>query len=134
MKVQKLSFSFGVALAGFVLTATAFAGVLRATDASVLQSYEKIQLALAADSVKTIPENAAAIAKAVQSDPDKRIPGDVAKLADKLAKDTDLKTARDDFKNLSEAVISYLEKSDIKGAGYEQNYCPMVKANWLQKG
>jgi Cu(I)/Ag(I) efflux system membrane fusion protein len=133
---MRVPFQLTVAFAALLLAVTSCAAANnspRPSDVSVLDSYQKIQLALASDSLKEIPENGEAVAKAVKNDPDKRIPIDVAKYADQLAKDKDLKTARDDFKNLSAALISYLEKSNIKGAGYQEKYCPMVKASWLQK-
>ena len=136
MRVPYKSFHLAVAVAALFLAVTGFEATNnspRPSDVSVLEGYQQIQLALAYDSLKEIPQNAEALAKTVRNDADKRIPADIANHADELAKDKDLKTARDDFKNLSTALISYLEKSHINGTGYQENYCPMVKANWLQK-
>ena len=137
MKIQNMSFPLGFVFLALLLASqscVASNSSVRPADASVLESYQKIQVALAHDSLKDVTANAAAISKAVKNDPDKKIPMLVAEQADKLSKDTDIKAARDEFKNLSSTLISYLEKSNLKNVGYEENYCPMVKASWLQKG
>jgi hypothetical protein len=106
---------------------------LRSSDAAVLERYQKIYKALIADNIKGVSANALEIAKTVKQDPEKKLPMEIANKADQVAKDTDLKTLRENFKGLSAALISYLEKQNIKGTGYQQNYCPMVEASWLQK-
>ena len=127
-------FAITVLFASMTATTMCAANQARPTDSAILESYEKIQLSLASDSLKGVTENAEAISKAVKDDPDKRTDADLKQHADKLANDKDLKTAREDFKNLSAGLIAYLEKSNFAKVGYEQNYCPMVNASWLQKG
>jgi hypothetical protein len=121
-------------IVGFVSGASLFAAnAPRPTDAAVLQNYAGIHQALAGDSLKGVTEKAAAISKDVRTDNEKHLPASLAEHADKLAKDADLKTAREDFKNLSSDLITYLAKNKINGSGYHENFCPMVKASWLQK-
>jgi hypothetical protein len=100
---------------------------------SVYTSYLEIQAALAADTMKGIPEKAGAIAKAVNEDKNKMLPAEVAVQAEALAKATDLKAARAAFKPLSESLIKYLADHSVSSSGYVQFYCPMAKADWLQK-
>ena len=107
---------------------------LRPADISVLESYQKIYEALTADTIKGVSENASAIAKTVKADGEKKLPIALADEAEKMAKETDLKISRESFQKLSSTLISYLEKQNIKGTGFDENYCPMVKASWLQKG
>ena len=132
-----IHFTFVVILTVLLFTSSisqAANSALRSVDGSVLENYQKIQQALAADSLKIIPESAAPISKAVRNDPDKLLPAVLAQQADKLSKDQDLKVAREDFKALSATLIAYLEKAKVRTTGYQENYCPMVKASWLQKG
>jgi len=101
---------------------------------SILDHYLMIQTELAKDSVKGLDEHANAIAKAVRGDEMKMLSPDVAKQAETLAKAKGLKAARTAFKPLSASLVKYLaDKKAGKGA-YHEAYCPMVKANWLQKG
>jgi hypothetical protein len=130
MKTKVVLFLIG----GLVAAASLFAAnAPPPTDAAILQNYAGIHQALAGDSLKGVAEKAAAISKAVRNDKDQHLPASLAEHADKLAKDADLKTAREDFKNLSTDLISYLAKNKINGSGYHENFCPMVKASWLQK-
>jgi Protein of unknown function (DUF3347) len=131
MKIRYLFFLVSVFLLSGIALSNADA--VRSADASVLDSYQKIQLALAADTLKDVPENAQAISKTVKADREKRIPVEIAEKAERLGKAKDLEAAREEFKGLSTALISYLDKQNIKGAGYQENYCPMVNASWLQK-
>jgi hypothetical protein len=98
---------------------------------SVYNHYLKIQNDLANDSLKGVPEEADAIAKAVQGDSMKMLPETVAKQAEVLAKASDLKSARGAFKPLSDSLIKYLAAHHAKD-DYVEVYCPMAKASWLQ--
>lgn len=101
---------------------------------SVLDHYLMIQTELAKDSVKGLDEHANAIAKAVKGDDMKMLSPDVAKQAETLAKAKDLKAARTAFKPLSASLVKYLADNKAGKGTYHEAYCPMVKANWLQKG
>ncbi len=97
---------------------------------SVFDHYLKIQAALADDSLTGVAENAEAISTAVQSNA-KMLPEEVGMRAETLAKSSDLKSARATFAPLSDALIKYLNDHHAKAA-YEELYCPMARANWLQ--
>lgn len=84
--------------------------------------------------MKPVITYAKSISRIVRNDPDKRLPISLAEQADKLVKDTDLKAARENFKSLSATLVSYMQKMNVKGMGYQENYCPMAKASWLEKG
>ena len=100
---------------------------------SVLESYEGIQKALAGDSTTGISEGAAAIAKAIRDDTDKSFPLTIAEEADRLTEARDLHAARRAFKPLSASLIAWLEEHKVESSGYQEAYCPMAEANWLQK-
>ena len=99
----------------------------------VLEHYEGIQRALAADSMTGIPESARTIAKAIRSDAGNTLPQTVAEEAEKLADAKDLKAARRAFKPLSASLIAWLEENQVESSGYQEAYCPMADANWLQR-
>ena len=119
-------------LAGFAADKTANEPALMQPVKSVYDSYLKIQAELAKDSIKSVDENATAIAKAVKGDQMKMLPADVAKQADALAKAKDLKAAREAFKPLSASLTKYLADNKAGKGVYHEGYCPMVKASWLQ--
>ena len=101
---------------------------------SVLDHYLKIQETLAKDSIKSVDEQATAIAKAVKGDDMKMLAPDVAKQADTLAQAKNLEAARDAFKPLSASLIKYLADNKAGVGTYHEAYCPTVKASWLQTG
>lgn len=101
---------------------------------SVLENYEGIQKALAADSMTGISESARTIARAIRTDAGKSLPLTVAEDAEKLAEAKDLKAARRAFKPLSASLIAWLAQDQVGSSGYEAAYCPMANANWRQKG
>jgi Cu(I)/Ag(I) efflux system membrane fusion protein len=100
---------------------------------SVYASYLDIHAALAADTMKGVAEKAEAIAKAVKDDKAKMLPAEVADQAEALARAKELKAARAAFKPLSDSLIKYLADHKVSSSGYIQFYCPMAKADWLQK-
>jgi hypothetical protein len=99
----------------------------------VLGDYQKIEQALASDSMQGVADKARDIAKAVREDQGKTLSLSVAERADALAKTQDLKAARDAFKPLSETLILYLDQNKVKSTGLKLTYCPMANARWLQK-
>jgi hypothetical protein len=131
MKLSPLLVLVAVLLSGGI--ACGNQNSLRSADASVLESYQKIYEALTVDTIEGVAENALTIVKTVKADTEKKLPITIADKAEQLSRDKDIKIAREDFKGLSSALISYLEKQNIKNSGYQENYCPMVNANWLQK-
>ena len=100
---------------------------------SVLVEYERIQQALAGDSLREVAESALALADAIRADGE-TLPLGAAAEADKLAEAQDLRAARRAFKPLSAALIAWLEETNVESSGYQEAYCPMADANWLQKG
>ena len=101
---------------------------------SVLEEYGSIQKALAADSMTGVSERARTIANAIRNDAGKSLPLTVAEQADILVQAQDIKAARRAFKPLSASLIAWLEESKLESTGYQEAYCPMADANWLQKG
>jgi hypothetical protein len=135
-KTKSFKFQQMIAFVAFLFIAAIACGnkdPVRPTDAAVLESYQKIHAALAADTVNDVSESASAISKAVREDAEKKLPLSIAEKAEQLSKATEIKAARETFKALSADLISYLEKQKIQGTGYHQTYCPMVQADWLQK-
>jgi hypothetical protein len=101
---------------------------------SVYDNYLKIQTALAKDSLDGVAENANAIAKAIKGDEMKMLSPDIAQQAETLSKTTDLKAARKAFKPLSDSLIKYLADHKVQSSNYNEAYCPMAEASWLQAG
>jgi Cu(I)/Ag(I) efflux system membrane fusion protein len=99
---------------------------------SVLDHYLKIQAALADDSTKSVSANALAISKAVKADDTKTLSSDVADAADALAKAKDLPEERESFKDLSQSLIKYLSDKKVRTGRFEEIFCPMANAYWLQ--
>jgi Cu(I)/Ag(I) efflux system membrane fusion protein len=129
----------------FALALLAAAGLcsnplIRAADGSalaapvkiVLTNYMAIQAALSADSLKGIPESAGAIVKAVKADQAKLLSADVAQQAEDISQAKDLAAARDAFKSLSDSLIKYLADHQVNSQTYDEVYCPMQNASWLQ--
>lgn len=133
MKIKIMS-TLLAAAAGLLLNLNAQAAdspALMQPVKSVYEHYLRIQTDLANDSLKGVPEEAAAITKAVQGDSMKMLPEKVATEAETLSKASDLKVARTAFKPLSDSLIKYLADHHAKNA-YVEVYCPMAKARWLQ--
>ncbi len=107
-------------------------GSLPESVKSVLDHYLKIQAALADDSTKGVADNAAAISTAVKADEAKTLSPDVASAADGVAKAKDLPAARESFKDLSQSLIKYLADNKVKTGKFEEIFCPMANAYWLQ--
>ncbi|MGD1086120.1 MAG: DUF3347 domain-containing protein [Verrucomicrobiota bacterium] len=127
--------------ATILMAAFAFLTPARADDSalkepvkSVLDHYLMIQTNLANDTIKGVSDQAAAISKAVAGDAAKLLPPEVAKQADTLAQAKDLKAAREAFKPLSASLIKYLAGNKAGKASYQEVYCPMAEASWLQIG
>jgi Protein of unknown function (DUF3347) len=99
---------------------------------SVYAHYLKIQTELAKDSIKSVDEEAGAIAKAIEGDAMKMLPAETARQAKALAETKDLKAARTAFKPLSDSLIKYLADHNVAKGTYVEVYCPMAKAGWLQ--
>jgi hypothetical protein len=98
------------------------------------ENYIKIQSALAADSLKGVPEAAQALAQVVKADADKKFPSAAAEQAEKVAKANSVSAARAAFKALSKTLIDYRKSNPALMAQYHEVYCPMADASWLQTG
>ena len=112
----------------------AIAPAAHASDSleAIVSSYLEIHAQLAADKIDGIKAPAAAIAKSAASmgEPGKKI----AAAAKAVEQAGDLKTARDAFAPLSEAVIAVAKADGWQGLDdVKLAYCPMVNASWLQK-
>lgn len=101
---------------------------------SVYDNYLKIQTALTKDSLEGVPDKANAMAKAIKGDEMKMLNTEIATQAETLAQATDLKTARKAFKPLSDSLIKYLADHKVQSGSYNEAYCPMAEASWLQAG
>ena len=100
---------------------------------AIVESYLKIQTALASDSVDGVRANAGNIATAATAlgAPAMRI--DTAAL--QLASAADLPDARTKFGSLSDALVDYMTGLHLAlPAGVREAFCPMVRKPWLQEG
>jgi hypothetical protein len=134
MKITHLALAFLTAagLCSAPLVRAADGSALAAPVKTVLTNYLTIQAALAADSLTGVAQSADAIVKTVNADPGKRLSADVAQQAQDLSKAKDLAAARDAFKSLSDSLIKYLADNRVHSQAYDEVYCPMQNASWLQ--
>ena len=96
---------------------------------AIVNSYLEMHAALAADKVEGVKKPAAAIA----AEAGRLGAGGaaIAKAAKAVEQASDLKTARDAFGPLSDAVIAAAKAANI--GDVKVAYCPMAKGSWLQK-
>jgi hypothetical protein len=118
-----------VALASFMLVGSVIAANVP-TD--LVDAYLQVQSALAADKIDGIAAHAKAIE--AQATPLGKDAEKIAGAARKLQAANDIAAARAAFGELSEALVSYADKTksaldpDVRIA-----FCPMVNKPWLQK-
>jgi predicted DsbA family dithiol-disulfide isomerase len=98
---------------------------------TALEQYVKIQTALAGDSLKGVPEAAAAIAATAKEHAD-ALPATTAAQAEAVGKATDIKAARVAFKPLSATLIAAASAAKEKTGHYYEAFCPMAGAAWIQ--
>jgi hypothetical protein len=99
---------------------------------AVVESYVTIQSQLAADKVADVKAPARAIAARAATMGKEG--ADLAKAANSLEQASDLKSARDAFGALTDAVIAAGKAEGWKDVeGVRLAFCPMVKQSWLQK-
>lgn len=117
-----------IAIAALVLWATSGATAQVPEAGKAFDHYDAIRAALAADTLKGIPEHAAALAPLAAA-----IGGvEAKKSAELLGKAADLKGARQQFGPLSAALLPAFGKAAIPDV-YFYN-CSMVKQSWAQRG
>jgi hypothetical protein len=100
---------------------------------ALVDAYLSAQTALASDSVKELP----AAAQAIESNaaPLGAAAQPVVDGAKKLGGAKDLAAARTAFGELSDALVTYSEKSgSAPPSGLHIAYCPMANKPWIQKG
>jgi threonyl-tRNA synthetase len=103
------------------------------TVKGIFTNYFKIEETLTEDSLTNVAANARAIAKAVTGDAQKLLPAEIAKQAEELAKATELPAAREALKPLTESLTRFLADHEVKTKVYQEMFCPMANAYWLQK-
>jgi Protein of unknown function (DUF3347) len=100
----------------------------------LVESYLSIQRSLAADSTAGVSASAQKLAtearRRAQESAEKASLMRLTKAAEAM-QGNDLKTLRDGFKELSRAMVVYLDAAPVAGLGVY--YCPMAKARWVQK-
>ncbi len=99
------------------------------SDAKILGAYAKIQKAQASDSVEGVSMVAMELAHMTH----KNLP-DVSKSAETLAHTETLDAARLAFAPLSQSLIASIKEGKIDGKGFNEAYCPMTAAPWIQAG
>lgn len=98
---------------------------------SALKQYVTIQTALAADTIKGVPEAAEALVVIAKSDA-RMLPATLAAQAETVGKATDIKAARAAFKPLSATLITAASAAKEKTGRYYEAFCPMAGAAWIQ--
>jgi len=118
------------------LTGSGVAYSQSVTVDQVLDQYFIIHKSLAADSISGVSTSIAEIARisrqASSTEPHAKM--QLIALSDAAARfnPADLKSARNGFGELSDALIAYLKASGAKTNPPYQFFCSMVKKNWLQ--
>ena len=125
MKTLVLSFAF--------LTLAIGSPAAQSTGAieSIVGSYLEIQTLLSADKIDGVKPLASNIASKAESLGAQGAP--IAKAAKAVGSATDLKTTREAFGPLSDAVIAAAPPDRLKQLGVKKAFCPMVNRSWLQK-
>lgn len=112
------------------------AGATPTNVEQILGQYFLIHQSLVADSVNGVSQSAVAIQKishqASLSDAAAKTQLNALSEAAARLQTNDLKTARKEFGDLSDQLITYLKTAAAKRNPPYQFYCPMVKKNWLQ--
>ncbi|HMF98367.1 MAG TPA: SCO family protein [Vicinamibacterales bacterium] len=102
-----------------------------ATDVSTLvESYLGIQQALAADRLDGVSASALALANATVKIGSSAVA--VRAAVNPFAQVTDLRSAREAFGGLSDALLDYIGTALPDGLAVA--YCPMARKSWLQRG
>ena len=97
---------------------------------TLIEPYLRIQQALAEDRIDSVPRDALALANATVKIGS---PAATIRVAiNPFAQAADLRTAREAFGALSDALIAYVGESLSDGLAVA--YCPMAKKSWLQRG
>jgi hypothetical protein len=101
---------------------------------AIIASYLEIHAQLSADKIDGVKSSAAAIAKQAQAMGDKGAAIGTAAAAVGAA--SDLKTAREAFGPLSDAVVAAARAEGpdtLKELSVKLAFCPMVNRSWVQK-
>jgi hypothetical protein len=124
---------FGLAVVACACLMFAATG-LRASEAmkGIVDSYLEIHARLATDKIDGIKAPASAIVEKANSLGAAGAP--ISQAAKAVADAPDLKTAREAFGGLSDAVIAAAKAEGWKDLGdIKVAFCPMVKRSWMQK-
>lgn len=101
--------------------------------APILDPYLRVQVALAADTIEGVKQEAAAIAKAAAGLGERA--AKIGGAASKLELAADLKAARAAFGEVSDALTAYAEATGATPPpDVRMVVCPMAGHGWLQKG
>ena len=115
------------------LAVPALAETSMLTESEVLELYQTIHARLADDSIEGVAEAAAAIAEKVQPcecESEEKTAYQELGSAARAMEGADLAALREQFKDLSRAMASWVEAI---GAETEQLYfCPMAEGYWMQ--
>jgi hypothetical protein len=122
---------FAVALASLFLAIGSPAPQSTGALESIVGSYLQIHALLSADKLDGVKPLASSIASRAETLGAQGAP--IAKAAKTLGAATDLKTTRDAFGPLSDAMIAALPPERLKELGVKRTFCPMVNRSWLQK-
>ena len=128
-----MTFARGLAAAVAVFMLTGVAG-LQASEAlkAIVGSYLEIHALLAADKIDGIKGSASALAASAGTLGESGAA--MTKAAKAVGEAKDVKTARDAFGVLSDAVLAAAKAEGWKDLGdVKLAYCPMVGRSWLQK-
>lgn len=117
-------------LAGLIFNGTA-TNIYASNNHDFLGTYLKIQQQLAADKTDQVPELATHFTEELsKASIDESLKTELNTAASQLAKATDIKSIRESFKLLSQAMVRWHAKA--KPDNVKVAYCSMAKGSWLQ--
>lgn len=99
---------------------------------SVMPPYLAIGKALAADSLKGVDTEAAAMKGLVERSGGGFFPKELSGDLDRLSRANDLDTARLAYKDVSDRLIALFQEHKVQTGRYFLCTCPMAQASWIQ--
>ena len=106
-------------------------GTLPVALTKVVAAYGTIQQSLAGDSLSGVVPAATALIAEAKANPEVFDPAFV-RAAEALAAAKDIKSARQAFKPISDALLANLANRGGGTSGLFEVYCPMAKSSWIQ--
>ena len=110
-----------------------FADKIHSNFPKVLESMVTIQKSLADDRIDSVERHTDIISKWVHENRPLGIDHEVMSKSLKQLKTSEIKTVREGFMTFNLEIAKHLKMRPISFDGYLKVFCPMAKAEWIQK-